>query len=150
LQHHESGQILGLRANAVRHPSADAGASGAHRARVHEQLRRAVIEVVGRDALEEREIVRHGAEMRQQLAQILAGFSVLLELARLAQKLGRLLRKRVHEGKALALHEGLGHGLLVKLRQFRFVVEQLELAGTAALEKVDDVVDLRGMMQRLH
>ncbi len=60
-----------------------------------------------------------------------------------ARSLGGSLEKRVHEGEPLAGDERLGDRLAVIFLELRLVVEQLELAGAAGHEQVDDALRLR-------
>ena len=85
-----------------------------------------------------------GRQVRQQLAQLGAALAVPRELAARAQQLGVAL----DEGEPLALDERLRERLAVELLQLRLVVEQLELAGPAGHEQVDDALGLGREMRR--
>ena len=86
--------------------------------------------------------------MRQQLAEVHPGFTILLELTLAAKEFGI----RFQEGEATPLGERLRWSLSMKFIQHRLRFEQLQLTRTTRHEHVDHVLNLRREMPipRLH
>ena len=104
LQHHEARQVLRLAADPVGDPGAHARPPEPRRAGVHETLRRAVIEVVRRDARRPARGRRRSLAMFGSSSDTHAPLLPCCLNSRLrAQQLRRFLGERVHEREALAL-----------------------------------------------
>ena len=149
LQHHKPRQIVRLAADPVRDPRAHARPPKPRRPRIRKTFRRTVVEVLRRNALQKRDIVRNPRDMRNQFGKPRPGLAVLFELPRRPQQLRLLFRERIHERKPFARHQLFRHGLVVILLQSRFVVVEFELARRARHEQVNNVLRLRGKMPRL-
>src|SRR5688572_20135171 len=76
LEHDESGQIAGAGAEAVSRPRSECGAARRLETRVHEELRRAVIEDVRGHPAQPAHFIDDLAVMRKQIAQLHAALSV--------------------------------------------------------------------------
>ena len=72
----ECGQVLVLRAESIRQPRSEAGASGKLCPRGEERHGRIVVDGLGRERLDEAEFVGHFPQMRQQFADRRAALSV--------------------------------------------------------------------------
>ena len=138
VEHDEPRQILRLAAEAVGRPRADARPAKLLRAGVHHDLRGRVIEGVRVHGLHDGDVVRDLGEMRQQFGKLRAGLAVLFEFELRPQQRG----VRRDERRAVALQQIGRRQFAVVLRQFRFVVEQFEMARPARLEQIDDALGL--------
>src|SRR5262249_30549726 len=105
LQHHEAGQVLRRAADAVRHPRAHARTAELRRAGVDEDLRRPVVEDVGRHRAHDGEVIDNRRRVRQTFRYPGAVLAVASKLADGRQQFRLLLGEAVHEGEALALDE---------------------------------------------
>ena len=76
LQDDEAGQVAVLAAQTVGQPRSHAGPSDQVMARVHEQLCRCVIELLGVDGLDDGDVVHDLCEVRQQLREFGPGLTV--------------------------------------------------------------------------
>ena len=141
LEDHEGRQVLGLGPQAVADPGTHAGLPGPRRAGVAEDLRRPVVEVVGGDGGDERQVVDDGRGVRKALGEGLPRLPVSFELPFRTQKPRLLLGEEVHEGEALVLQEGIGNRFAVEFLKFRLVVEEIQLAGPSHHVEIDDVSD---------
>ena len=105
---------------------------------VHGERGRVVVEGFGIKTLHEGDIVHDAREMRQQFGEPDTRFAVLLEFVIRAEDGGIL----ADLGQADVFKNLFGHLLAVALDQFRLVVEQVQMRGTAGLEKINDVFGL--------
>ena len=147
LQDDEAGEVGALAAEAVGHPGAHARAAEQAAAGVHEELRRGVVEEVGLAGLDEAEVVGNRGRVREHIAHPCSALAVLLELLVMAEEVHAVAR--AHEGEALAFDEAGGDGLAVEFVELGLVVEELQLAGAAGHEEVDDALGLGLMVRRL-
>ena len=108
-----------------------------------------MVEVIGSYAGNQRDIVRHGSNVRQKVGDVETALAVTFELAMRAEQLRRILHERVHEREALAFQQRLRGGLAVVLLQFRFVIEEFQLARPAGHEEINDALHFRGKVRRL-
>ncbi len=97
-----------------------------------------MIEDIGLHGLQPADFVDDLLMMRNQRAQLHAAFAVLAELLLRAQQLGIWLQER----KPPPVRETLRRSLTAVLAQLRFIVEQLELAGAARHEHINDILGL--------
>ena len=142
LQDDEAGEIVRFAAEAVGDPGPHRRAAGGGEARVHEELGRAVVEDVGREALQPADFIDDLFVVRQHFAEREAALADALELALAAHQ--RFVA--LEEGETLAFEQALRRRLAVQLAELGLVVEQLQLARGAGHEEVDDVLDLGGEM----
>src|SRR5579859_5109403 len=126
----------------VSNPRAHAGPAEPCGTSVHKALGGPMIEVFRGYALQERDVIRDARNMWEQVRYPRGAVPVLLEGMAGAEQLWFLLREGVHEGEPLPRHERVGNRLVVVLLQRRLEIEELELAGPARHEKVDDVFRL--------
>ena len=132
-QHDEAGQILVFRTQPVSGPSADRGGAKVLVAGVDQQLRRAMVELVGVHRLDKANVVHHRTEMRQPVRQPRPGLAVLLERKLRTQH----LRDPLDEGELFAFEEFLRALFAVVFHQLRFVIEQLMLRWRARHVEID-------------
>ena len=103
---------------------------------MQEHLRRGVVDLVGVQSLEQRDVVGDRRQVRQQLGDLLAAFAVLLKLIlRSGQR-----HFAADEREPLAFQQLRRASLAVVLDQFRLVIEQIELRRSADHVQVDHVL----------
>ena len=139
LHHHERGQVLVLRPQAVadpgpqRRPAAD-GAAGVHLADAA-----GMVQAVGPAGADDAQVVRTGRRLRQPVGNPQAPLAVLLPLA-----------GRIHDGAVVLPHrqdhrlESRRHRLAVELLEQRLGIERVEMAGATFHEEEDDGFGSRG------
>ena len=142
-QHDERRQILTLAPEPVAEPGPEARPADHLVTGVHEDLRRRVVELRRLHRTDDGDVVGDLREMRQQLRDLRARLSVLLELERRAQQ----LRPPLDEREPLALDELLRDVLPVVLHQRRLGIEQVDLRRRAGHEEIDDALGLGREMQ---
>ena len=145
-QNHVGGQVAVFGAEAIRDPCTEAGPPPLAKAGVQKHLRRGVVDLIGVQGLHHADVVRHGAQVRQQLAQLQAALAMALKFEFGA----RQLHLAADEGKALALSQLLGAVLAVHLLQQRLVVVQIQLRRRADHVQVNDVLGLGGKVGAWH
>src|SRR5437660_4291276 len=118
-QYDESRQILILRAQSVEHPRTERSITEARIARVHQQLRGRVIELVGTHGLDEANVVNVLFQMRQAVGNPLTALSDLVERILRPQKFGN----PADECETLSRQKGRGTILAIELLQIRLVFE---------------------------
>ena len=123
-EHHEARKVLGVAAESVNGPRTHRRSSRHAKARVHQRVRRIVVDLLGHHRAHDADVVRDAADMRQQRRHVLSGLAVTLERMLRRQNLQLLA---LELGDLLSLGDRLGHGLAVELLQHRFVVEQLQM-----------------------
>ncbi len=133
-QDDEPRQVARLAAQPVRDPRAHARPTGQRRARIHEDLRRRVIELVRMDRLDDRNVIYHSRQVRQDFRNLGAAVSMAAE----GESRGHQAGVGADEGIPLTLHKLGGHGLAVVLLERVLVVEKVELAGRSGHEQVND------------
>ena len=139
-EHDEARQVLVLGAEPVEEPRAEAGASQAGVAAVHQHQGRLVIRHVGLHRSDDANVVDALADIGEDLADLDAALAVLLEFERRA------------EGRAgLALGpEILGRQFLARVRvEHRLGVEGVDLRRPTVHEQVDHPLRLRRQGGRL-
>src|SRR5687767_12104964 len=82
----EAGQVLVFGAQAVHDPRSEAGADEGVRAGVQLQQRSAMGGVVRVNGADDAEVIRAGADFREEVAHLNAALAVLLELPRRAEQ----------------------------------------------------------------
>ncbi len=144
-EHDECRQVLRFRTEAVCRPRAHARPTKLLRAGAHQNLSRRVIESIGVHGLHNSDVVHDFGKVRQQFRQFRAALAVLREL----EFRSKQCRARIDERGAIVLDEVRGRLFAVPLHEFRFVVEQLQVAWRTGLEEKDDPLHLRGKMRVL-
>ena len=140
-QHHEAGQVIGVRAQAVEHPGAHAGASRDDGAGIHQGVGGVVIDLLGPHGADDADVVGDAADVGEQRADLLAGFAEFLE---------RMLGAEADEalalqlGDLLPLGEGVRHGLAAQFGELGLVVEGFQVRRAAGLIEEDDALGLGG------
>ena len=127
-------QILRLAAEPVGDPCAHARTARDLSACVHEHVRRVVVDRVRRHRAHEAEVVRHAAEMRQQLGKLHLALAVFCE-AKHRSLAHQFLPLELRE--LLSLRERLRHRLPVHLRELWLVIKQLQLRRPARHREPD-------------
>ena len=93
-------------------------------------MRGVVIDLFGPHGADDADVIGHAADVREELADFLAGFAELLEVV-LRAEAGELRVLKLRD--LLPLGERFGHRLGVHLRELRLVVEGFEMRGAAGL-----------------
>jgi hypothetical protein len=141
--HDECREVLRLRAKTVERPRTDARAARLREAGVEENLRRRVVELIGVHRADKADVIHDLREMRQHFRKLRAGLTVLRELEARSEHGG----VRPDERVALAADHGRRERLAFQLREFRLVVEELELTRRAGHEEMNDTLGLAGEMR---
>ncbi len=145
-KHDEAGQVVRLGAQTVQHPRPHAGPARDECARVHEQVGRIMVDLLGVHRPDDAEVVGHSAEVREDRGDFLAAPAPPLE---------RMLRPEAAERLALqlsdrlALGERRGHSLTVQLLQLRLVVEGFVMRRAARHVQLDNPLRPRHVVQRI-
>ena len=139
---HEARHVLVDRAEAVGHPRAETRVPGQHAAGVHHEHRRAVDGAFGVHGVDEADVIDAGADVGEEVRDVLAALAVLLELPLRADDAALVLVPAPAEGLD-------GNRLAVEGVQGRLVVEGLDLAGAAVHEQEDDGLGLGRLHRRL-
>ena len=100
-----------------------------------------VVDGLGVHRANDADIVRYLREMVKDFADLLARFSVPVELE-VGSAAGQFLALQLSDG--LALGETVGHGLSIPLGKHGLVVEALEVRGPACHIEEDDALGLGG------
>ncbi len=130
----EGGEVGGGAAEAVGDPGADAGAAGDGEAGLEEGLGGGVVELVGVDGADKADIVGDGGEPGEGFGEFHAGLSMGGEFELGAHHGGI----GADEGEALAVSDGWGQGFAVHAGEGGLGVKEVEMAGGAGHEEVDD------------
>ena len=136
---HEPRHVPVLRPQSVGHPRAETGVALSGIARVHEDLGGGVNCRIGVHRVDERDVVDHSCQVREDLADPRAALAVALERerrrndARVGVGLLRVQALQVFVGEDLSRQSS---GVLL---QKRLVIERLELTCAADHEQEDDV-----------
>ncbi len=105
---------------------------------MQKHLRRGVIDLIGVQSLEQRDVVGDRRQMRQQLGNLLAAFAVLLKpILRSGQR-----HFAADEGEPFSFQQLRWARLAVVLDQFRLVIEQVELRRRANHVQVNHMLSL--------
>ena len=144
LHHHESRHVPVLRPQPVGHPRTEAGVALYGIARVHKDLSGGVNRRIGVHRVDERDVVDHFRQVREDLADPRAALAIALERehrrndARVGVVLLRVQAFQVFLGEDFPCQ------FSSVLLQKRLVIERLKLAGPADHEEEDDVLRLGG------
>ena len=145
--HDEAREIFRLAAKPVVDPRAHARATGDLRARVHEHVRRVVVDRVGRHRAHKADVVDHRAEVRKQRADLGLVFPELGE-GKLRREADEFLPLQLRE--LLPAREALRHGLAMHRRELRLRVEGLELRRPARHREPDHAFGPLGLKSLQH
>ena len=99
-----------------------------------------MVEVLGRHRAQKGKVIDHRGGVRQKFRNVTPALAMAVEFAPRAKQLGHFFGETTHEGKPFPFHERGRDGLTVQLSQFRFVVEQIQLAGSASHEQENDAL----------
>lgn len=105
-----------------------------------------MIDGLGVDGLDERDVIGDAGGVREEFADPHAAFAGLAEL----EHRGRDGEPRLaagHGGDALALADRIGEVLVEMLHELWFVIEQVELRRPAIQVEIDEAFGLRGEMR---
>ena len=103
-----------------------------------------MVELVGLHGLDQADVVRDAADVRQHLAEFRAALPVFFEL----KPRGHDRRVRADERVTLSADDRGGQGLAIELGQLGLAVEQVELRGRARHEEMNDGLGLARKMRR--
>ena len=104
-------------------------------ARVHEQLRRSVIEQIGFARFDKRQLVHNAGRVRQDITDPCTTVAMLSELSTSSQEIGSMAA--VHERKPFAFQKTLRHRFAAQLIQHGLVIEHIQLRGPARHKQKD-------------
>jgi hypothetical protein len=107
---------------------------------------RVVVDGLGPQRADDANLIGNRAEVREDLADLLARFAVLQELVLRPEAL-QLLSLKLRDW--LPLGERFGHRLPVHLGQLGLVVERLQVRRPARHRQEDDPPGLGGQVQRM-
>jgi hypothetical protein len=140
-QHHEGGEVVVERTEAVRDPRPEARAARDLVARLHVADGRLVVDGLGVHASNEAHIINHLRRVGEQLGDRHPALAMLGELVHRRGDREPLL-PRGHRRQPLAVADRLGQVLVVPLLHLRLVVVEVELRRPADHVQVDDVLGL--------
>ena len=135
-EHHERRQILIHAAEPVADPRTHAGKTGQLKSRRLQVRGLTVYARLAHQIVNKRHVVHDLAELGHRLAQHLAGLTIRLERPDRFHPRPEPVLKRLHVFAKVAL-------LPVALHELRLVVEQVDVAGRAAHEHLDDALGPR-------
>ena len=127
-QHDEPRQVLVHRAQSVSHPSAHARPAGDGRAGIHHRVRRVVVDLLGVHRAHDRDVIGDAGDAGQHIRNLLARLPVTAKRKQRAEALEFCV---LQLGYRLAFCERLRHRLAVQSRQFRLVIERLQVGRPA-------------------
>jgi hypothetical protein len=90
---------------------------------IEEELRRRVIELIGRHRLDQADVVHHAREIRQQFREFRTALPILREF----EPRPHHRRIRANEGVPLIADDRWRERFAFELCQFGFVIEEIEL-----------------------
>ena len=107
-----------------------------------------MVDGISRHRPNDRDVICHTADVREELANVLAGFSKLFKI---------MLWPRTREIVALALQlrnrlpfsNALGHGLTMHLAELRLVIKRLEMTCSTGHAQMNHTLDLWLVVQLL-
>ena len=146
-QHEVVGKISVLAAEAVTRPGAEARPAGDLVSGQELRHGRGVVDLVGVHRPDDAQVVRHGPEVREPLAEVLAALAATLELR--GRRLDELLLARGHGGQALPASHGLRQLGASQILQARLFVEEFDLRRAAGLGEEDDALGLGGEVREV-
>ena len=144
-QHHIAGQVVRHPPQAVGQPRAHARSAGQAGARVHQGVGWVVVDLLTVEGVDDADLVRDAPEVRELLADELAGLPEAPEVV-LGTEADQPLPLQLRD--LLTLGVRLGHRLTVHLAQLRLPVERLEVRGSARHAQVHDALDPRASVAR--
>ena len=105
-----------------------------------------VIDGIGGQRSDNRNIIGHTPDVREEIANVLAGLAKLLEIM-LRPEAGQIVSLALQLGNRLTLGDALGHRFAVHLAQLRLVIERLQMTRAAGHAQVDHPLHLRFVMR---
>ena len=144
--HHKRGQILILAPQPVGDPRADRRPARQLKPGLKEGHGRVMVDLLGRQRLQDRPSVGVLGHVRQQFAEPRPGLPVLGKLKQAGRGGKRRLVGR-HPGQPLPPPDGIRQILAPHFGQIRLVVEQIELRRPSVLEQRNHALGLRRMVQ---
>ena len=140
-------KVAVLAAEAVARPGAEARPAGDLVAGQELRHGRGVVDLVGVHRPDDAQVVRHGLEVREPLAEVLAALAAAFELR--GGRLDELLLARGHGGQALAASHGFGEFGAGERLQAGLLVEEFDLRRAAGLGEEDDALGLGGEVREV-
>ena len=142
-EHDERRQVLRFAAQAIGDPRAHAGPAELLRAGVHQDLAGSMIESVGHHRFDDGNVIHNLCQVRQQFGEFRAALAILGEFELRTQQ----LRVGVDESSPIAFQQIRGRQGPIELGQLRFIVEQLQVAGSSRHEEVNHTFCLGRVMR---
>ena len=146
-EHNERGQVVILAAKPVTEPGADGRPPGLLMAGAQEGDRRIVIDRFRKHRADDRDFIHDAADVREQLSQLNAAFSIVFEWIGRADTQKRLLAGS-HARDTLAHAHARREFFAGHLAKLWLRIEQVEVRRRAGLEEVDDASGLRREVER--
>ena len=140
-------KVAVLAAEAVARPSAEARPAGDLVSGQELRHGRGVVDLVGVHRPDDAEVVRHGLQVREPLAEVLPALAAAFELR--GRGLDELLLARGHGGQALAAPHGFGELGAGERREAGLLVEEFDLRRAARLGEEDDALGLGGEVREV-
>ena len=145
LQDHERRQVVSFAAQPVAEPRSHAGTTRDAAAGVDEQLGRRVIEQVGVDRFDDRDLIDDACQMRHDFGKLRPALAMTGKLEPWPEHRRIGLNERV----TLAFDDRRWNRFAFQLRKLRFVIEHFQLARCAGHEQIDHPLCLGRKMRRL-
>ena len=137
-------KISGFGTETVQQPRPHARATGNDAARIHERMRRIMIDLLGVHRADQTQIIRHSAQLLEMFAHFQTALAIPLESPLGAQTFEGLT---LQLGQLLAFGETLRHVLPVQRGQLWFGIECFQMARSAGLIEIDDSLRSRGEVE---
>ena len=144
----ERGQVLIFTTQSVRQPGADAGPARELGTSLEEGDGGVVIDRLGMHRLDEAQVVHDLGRVRQEFADPCPALAVPGELER-GRGRGEAGLSGGHAGQALTHANRVRQLGAAQRVEFRLVIEQVHLRGSAGLEQVDDAFGFRRKVRQV-
>ncbi len=133
-------QVFAFTAQSIRHPGTHRGSAADRRSRVHEGVRRIVIDLLGDHRPHDANVVSHLLMPRQKVADRLSRLAILRELCQRTVALQFLALQLCDR---LPLRVRRRHRFAVKFGELRLVVKRFQVRWSAGHAQEDDAFDPR-------
>ena len=122
-QHHIGGQVFGFRSQAIVQPGTNRRPATPAKAGMQKHLCRGMIDLLGVNGFHNRNLIRHGAKVRQQVGKFLARATFFLELKPAACQ----RHLATNEGKSPAFQQGFRAFLAIPFHKLWLVFKQIQM-----------------------
>ena len=104
-----------------------------------------MIDGIGGQRTDNRNVIGHTPDVREEIANVLAGLAKLLEIM-LRAEAGQIVSLALQLGNRLALGDAFRHRFAIHLAQLRLVIERLQMTRAAGHAQVDHPFHFRLVM----